>query len=83
MMFKEKRGAEAPFHPKNEVDQVTGAIITEHPGITLRQWYAGLAMQGLLASDRVSALSYIRNPQSLSDDAFDIADAMIKQGGQS
>ena len=45
-------------------------------GMTLRQWYAGLAMQGLLANENFgcSAAEYI------ADLAFKQADAMMKEG---
>jgi len=47
-------------------------------GMTLRQWYAGLAMQGYLASGCEQ-----ENPEfRLSAWAFAIADAMIAEGLQ-
>jgi hypothetical protein len=44
-----------------------------HKGMTLRQWYAGLAMQGMLAA----------NPdwdESVVEWAFKLADAMVACG---
>ena len=46
--------------------------IAFNEGMTLRQWYAGLAMQGLLAnSDRVF------NQWEIADISADIADTML------
>ena len=51
-------------------------------GITLRQWYAGLAMQGLLSGDSHPDV----DPMTILDDipkrakwAYEIADAMIAE----
>lgn len=41
-----------------------------HPGMSLRQWYAGLAMQGLLANGQ---------PCFVEKDAITRADALIAQ----
>lgn len=45
-------------------------------GMTLRQWYAGQAMQGLC---HIAKESYIDDPQSLASDAVATADALIKE----
>lgn len=44
-------------------------------GMTLRQHYAGLAMQGILASPYSG-----KEPAYLAKNAFKIADAMLKEG---
>lgn len=49
-------------------------------GITLRQHYAGLAMQGLLAG-RYSENGFL-NLWEMPREAFKIADAMIEAGKQ-
>ena len=49
-----------------------------HPGMTLRQWYAGLAMQGMLACP-VQPQS---GPDMFARDAFAMADAMIAEGNK-
>lgn len=48
---------------------------TQHFGMTLRQWYAGLAMQGMLANPEpcVSNCTY----EVLANSAWLAADAMI------
>lgn len=45
------------------------------PGMTLRQWYAGLAMQVLLMNPNSSFKEDARK-------AFEMADAMIAEGGK-
>lgn len=45
-------------------------------GITRRDWLAGLAMQGLLASHAPYTDPY----SMLAEEAYDIADAMIAEG---
>jgi hypothetical protein len=43
-------------------------------GMTLRQWYAGQALQGLVSSGEYR---YVSCYEELASDAFRIADAMI------
>ena len=55
--------------------------VDANPGMSIRDWFAGMAMQGLLAS--------MAHPQSIGSDlasypqlpsqAFEIADAMLKE----
>ena len=56
------------------------------PGMTLRQYYAGLAMQGMIASGALTVTGdwHIRpfNEQEVSDRAFAMADAMIAEGNK-
>ena len=44
-----------------------------HPGMTLRDWFAGQALAGFLASDQ-PIVSY----RSIAEDAYAFADAMMK-----
>lgn len=46
-------------------------------GMTLRQWYAGMAMQAELISSAIADPITTYDPGSLSEQAFIIADAMI------
>jgi len=55
-------------------------ILPARSGITLRQHYAGLAMQGLLAG-QYSENGFL-NLREMPDEAFKIADAMIEAGKQ-
>ncbi len=49
-------------------------------GMTLRQWYAGLAMQGMLAScERMVKPVPI---EAIAEMAFDQAQAMIEESGK-
>lgn len=51
----------------------------EHvPGMTLREWYAGLAMQSLIAAEPPAARPSDR--AQLSRRAFDHADSMLAEG---
>ena len=45
----------------------------EKPGLTKREWYAGMALQGLLANTNHDDLG----PKEWAHDAFGIADAMV------
>jgi hypothetical protein len=46
-------------------------------GLTKRQWYAGLAMQGIITSESYTA---IKSPVLIAELAFVVADAMIAEG---
>lgn len=50
-----------------------------HPGMSLRQWYAGMAMQGLLASETEEN---DKGYSELAEMAFKQADAMLEQEGK-
>ena len=53
-------------------------LLTVHYGMTLRDWFAGMAVQGLLASIKVSA--YTDSPKearSIADAAWLYADALL------
>lgn len=45
-------------------------------GMTLRQWYAGMAMQGMLASEGTDGQSW-GEPSRMAAHAFVLADAML------
>lgn len=53
-------------------DKDDGGVFTH--GASLREWYAGMALQGLLA-DEGSTINY----EIIAARAFEIADAMIKE----
>lgn len=58
-----------------------GMAYTKNCGLTKREWYAGLAMQGILAHGYASTprdtREYVAN--EISKGAFEIADAMIEK----
>lgn len=45
------------------------------PGMTLRQWYAGMALQGLAANIEFSLEA--ANAERMASSAFDLADSML------
>lgn len=45
-----------------------------HGGMSLRDWFAGMAMQGILAWGSGKSLT----PEQVAEDAYDTADAMIE-----
>ena len=56
-----------------------GSIVThEADGMSLRQWYAGMALQGLLAeSAHPQSAGSWKQAGSFAANAFELADAMI------
>ncbi len=46
-----------------------------HNGMTLRDWFAGMALQGLLAGDSEQSISN----ETAAKIAYDQADAMLKE----
>lgn len=51
-------------------------VDTGYTGLTLRKWFAGMAMQGMLANSS----SIDHSNESIAEDAFNMADAMIEWG---
>lgn len=53
------------------------------PGITLRQWYAGLAMQGAMRELAIMAEDFedgeVVDPKPIARDAVRMADALLKE----
>jgi hypothetical protein len=49
-----------------------------HHGMTLRQWYAGMALQGLIAHEGPSTIPGCREKDAKF--CFEQADAMIEEG---
>ena len=58
-----------------EEDQMS---VTE--GMSLRQWYAGMALQGMCVMYATSLPASQWDLKQLSQDCFSIADAMIAEG---
>lgn len=55
-----------------------------HYGMSLRDWYAGMALQGLLSNSHPNVVKAFAKISEIADDAFAesayaFADAMIKQ----
>jgi hypothetical protein len=51
---------------------IDGAGFDLDPGMTLRDWFAGMALQGLLASGKC------RSPEDAYEGAYKYADEMLK-----
>jgi hypothetical protein len=59
-----KNGEQAAFH--------------ENFGLTKREWFAGMAMQGMMASNGIDFTSVDR----ISDMSYKLADEMLKEGAK-
>ena len=56
----------------------------EYTGMSLRDWFAGMALQGYLANPSVNADDlWSRSKEAASESHYQWADAMIKARGQS
>ena len=70
------KNADLPAMPQNNSEtlcQQTGTPHYMHSGLTKREYFAGLAMQGLLAKDDERAAKYI------SAQAVENADALLAE----
>ncbi len=57
--------------------------IAGHTGLTIRQYYAAMAMQGVInTSIEVAKAGLAISPTQIAYQAFEIADAMIAQEGK-
>lgn len=70
MRDEDKRFTGGPAFPVVECDQVHGTRV--ECGMTLRDWFAGMAMSGLLCADEFGWKS-----EDLALQAYDHADAML------
>lgn len=74
-MSKDTSGRNAPNPP------VSGT-----PPMTIRQWYAGLAMQGMLCNGFIPHMvkpeGYVLQSYNYAATAFAMADAMIAEGSK-
>ncbi len=50
---------------------------TLRPGMTLREWFAGLAMQGIIAANP----DFLGSPEQIAESAFRVADEMLRLAG--
>jgi hypothetical protein len=70
-----------PAFPSGLIDPSTpdDAVQSLHNGMTLRDYFAAKAMQGILSSDRyVGLIGVNRYEQRTAEDAYKMADAMLK-----
>ena len=54
------------------------AVYHAQNGMTLRDWFAGQAMAGLLANERINAFDGAYTPKMAAEDAYTAADAMLE-----
>lgn len=63
-----------PAFPRNILDHAHGVTSTHESGMTLRDYFAAKALQGLIASPNLSA----DDDDVVAQSAYTIADAMLK-----
>lgn len=61
------------------VHRVDGRPCTDYPGMTLRDWFAGLAMQGMLANPKLQEQILKAGQSWIEESAWAVADAMLKE----
>ncbi len=61
-----------PALPVVELDRVTGAVCDQHFGMSMRDYFAAKAMQGMLAAPKNYATT------ELVSYAYEVAEAMLK-----
>jgi hypothetical protein len=62
----------------DESGQIEATIKTKnHPGMSLRDWFAGMAMQGLLTGLNWQPGRVVHSEDELASDAYGFADAML------
>lgn len=65
------KDTKAPFHPAMH----NGSTLPGSNGLTKREWYAGLAMQGMLSDNNFDFPA-----EDIARVAFEMADAMLAEG---
>lgn len=50
--------------------------------ISLRDWFAGMALQGILSNPGIIDIKTSQHSQALAVEAYDMADAMLKERGK-
>ena len=71
-------GCQCGCHEPEEATKSCGCVVSATPPcLTKREYFAGMALQGLLAS--FASLSHNADPAWCSQEAFRFADAMLNQ----
>ena len=75
------KNSETPAMPltQNLLDDLTYVCVTESLGLTKREHFAGLALQGWLARCANAPHTAELNPDSIAEVAVSFADALLKQ----
>jgi len=71
-----------PAFPQVELDQVTGNPCDQHSGMTLRDYFAAKAMQGLITSASLNRTESWYDEERVAESAYKMADAMLKARDQ-
>jgi hypothetical protein len=67
-----------PAFPQNDLSSYgMGPAECSNGGMTLRDWFAGQALVGLLANERINASDGAYTPKMAAEDAYTTADAML------
>jgi len=69
---------EPAFPAKGPCDIETG-LCDVYFGLTKREWFAGMAMQGFLASWPTEGRHITQSAKGLSEQSFVLADAMLSE----
>lgn len=72
-----------PAFPRHalEIKLPDGSVVPKDPGMTLRDWFASQAMQGLIASPRGPVNGGTVTDSWVAENAYIVADAMLKARG--
>jgi len=66
------------FPGKYTISTFGFSVDSYNEGMSLRDWYAGMAMQGLLGGSQIQ-INHANYEKGVSEVAFEVADAMIKE----
>ena len=76
-MSKDNDGG--PAFPQHDLSAYgLGPCGDGNTGMTLRDWFAGLALAGILAADNVVPVGTVDPKELLAKTAYGMADAMLK-----
>ena len=76
-MTRNDGGPAFPARPQERL--VTGNILSGNEGMSLRDWFAGQALMGMIASRNPNFP--LLDPKDDAEYVFDVADAMLKARG--
>ncbi len=66
------------LQPDEKTRQLVGSMYADNQGMSLRDWFAGMALQGFVRG-KENPLSYGENISTLALLAYSMADAMLKE----
>lgn len=83
-MTQNDGGSAFPYNPWNLCKDGKWRKTEKFNGMTLREWYAGVALQGMLAHSRHGHGYHPRDESmhwhdAIAEEAYEIADAMLKE----